>query len=248
MINVAVPIPGCQNVMTFCATRLNPQEVNRIIRDNPQGLSDEAAIKTALKAGDYVSVLKPLWAERDRDLRLTWLRANENRFHPVLPFERALAEFKANPTNETLTKVSIPHMIIAGFRNQMDSLCSTDLSLEGPSSEMQMTYNHALFNLVEKFLPSALGEGGTVITFSKENRIDRLKETILLLKGLESELLKESPRLPDPTWLEHYGLGGFSSFFGLEGSGMKPASEWNAIRLGFVQDHIAAAEKALSLV
>ena len=246
MTNIIVPTPGPANAMHFCANRLNSQTVNQIIRANLQGLSDTDALDTALRVGDYVSVLRPLWAERNRSFRLDWLRMEEKKFHPVLPFERAMAEFKANPTRQTLVEISLPHLVIASFRNEMDALCSTDKSIAGPCGEMKNTYDLALIGLVEKLLPSALSEGKRKgISLSSGEGRTRLEAILSLLRELEEELVKEASSFPSPTWLEHYGLSGFSSAFGMEASGMKPKEQWNQIRLDFVRERIAEGEKVV---
>ena len=36
MNNIAVPVPGYGNVMSFCSHRLDPKAVNEIIKANPQ--------------------------------------------------------------------------------------------------------------------------------------------------------------------------------------------------------------------
>ena len=201
--------------------------------------------RTALNVGDFISVFRSVWGERDRELRLEWLRSNEHRFQPVLPFERALSEFAASPTKETLAKVTMPLLTVASFRNQMDALCSTDSSIRGPCSEMKMSYDRALVNLINKKLPSELflEEG---VKFSLDEHREIIRSTVTLLKDLEKGL--REGEVPSPRWLEHYGLSGFAEAFEIGTARMKPESKWTEIRLGFVSARIEEAEKYLAEV
>jgi hypothetical protein len=237
MSTIPVPIPGPQNVMSWCSTRLDPLAVNALILAHRDGLSDEA-LETALRTGDYVKVLTLVWAERDRAARLEWLREDRLKFHPVLPYERAMAEFKANPTLDTITRIAQPLLIMGMLRNAMDAECSHDRSIQGPCGEMEMTYKLAFAKLVEKELPSAL-------SFSSEDRMAIFRNTLTLLQELKEELKKETPELPSPKWLEHYGMDAFLSAFGGTPSGMKPEETWNSTRLAFVERQITSVESGL---
>ncbi len=240
MSTIHVQTPGYENAMIFSTYRLNGQAIRKIKEHYPQGLAtNPAAIDTALKAGDYVSVLRPLWAETDRPKRLDWLRANEHKFYPVLPFERAMAEFKANPTVDTIIRISKPLLTFGHLRNTMDAKCSTDLSIEGPSQEMRDSYNTAFGNLVSKEL-------GSIPLISREQHKETVRAVISHLKELEEELSKADSTVPSPAWLEFYGINGFMSAFEMDSESMKPKEDWNSIRLQFVREEIQRAENFLS--
>jgi hypothetical protein len=225
------PTPVLVNVMLWCRARLNPIAGATIISANPEGLSDQA-VETALRIGDYVKVLTLVWAERNREARLEWLQEDRLKFHPILPYERALAEFKASPTLDTITRISRPLLLMGRLRNAMDAECSEDESIEASCKKMDDTYYEAFALLLNQHIPS-------FENFSSEDHMTNLRNSIAFLRELEEELEKETPEIPSPKWLEYCGENP------LRAPGMKPEESWNPIRLAFVQSKIAKLESAL---
>jgi hypothetical protein len=181
MNNIAAFVPGPQGVMRFCENRLDLESFNAIVKDNPQGLSDLEFIETALKAGDFVSVLLSVCGERDESLRLDWLRANEHRFQLIFPYERVLAEFMKNPTKENMLKKAMPLFKMATYRNQMDALCSTDISIK---RDLCSKVESAYFSILSDKMKEHLG----LEPFSLENQKELLSFILSGLKELEQNL------------------------------------------------------------
>jgi hypothetical protein len=191
-------------VESFCRMRLNPTEANQIIQDNPAGLSDPEIVETALKTEDYISVLKLVWAERDREKRLRWLReGRKHLFHPLLSLERALAEFTIRPNLETLIHISRPLLGFGLLRNIMDAKCSNNRKAFFSCIQIQKIYCQALDNLTKKHLSKEqlieLREN------SKSNQTQSLESLTSLLQEFIQELQDEDLILPKPSWIDEFG-------------------------------------------
>ena len=63
------------DVVSFVEKRLDPVEMNRIIKNyKGEGLKNTPQLKEYLGQTDYQSILVRVWAERDPNRRLAWLR------------------------------------------------------------------------------------------------------------------------------------------------------------------------------
>jgi hypothetical protein len=194
MVNIVNP----SDIVCFCSLRNNPEAADRIVRES-HGLSDLETIERNLASGDYTSVLKAVWSERDRSKRLTWLRDHFRLLHAPLMYELAIAEFVAQPSVETINKISIPLMKVASFRIAQDASCVNDSSAQAGVSAMEYVYTTALRTQVEKKLPNISLEH-----IFEQNRDERL--ACIKAKVREVAEMSKHTHLPDPTWIAFHGM------------------------------------------
>jgi hypothetical protein len=194
-----------QNVVSFCEKRLNPTEVNGIIQNHRDGVSS-SMIETYLNANDYISALSLLWGERDSTQRLTWLRDHENQLHAPLLYEQAIAEFKENPTVETVIQVSLPLIKAGTFRLQQDARCSADSSVSQGDAHirMEMTYGKALQNAVNKY-----NKNLDLPTIKTENEEAITQAVLTKMKEIAEATLANPEALPSPNWIGYHGMDCF---------------------------------------
>jgi hypothetical protein len=188
------------NVVSFCEKRLAPSEVDKIIQEGKEGLSNTEKLNGHLAKSEYIPVLKAIWRERDRARRLTWLQSHASELHAPLMFEQALAEFVNVPTIETLFNTSLPLIRAAVFRVEQDSVCSADASVchgDAPS-RMLMLYQKIIFGLTQKHLQKDLA------LLIMEN--ETLVQSNCIAKVLEVARLSLTCELPSPTWIGFHGL------------------------------------------
>ena len=179
---------------------MNPQAIDKIIKKNKAvGLSDPA-LDENLKAGEYKAVLKKVWGERDRTIRLQWLENKSNELHPVLMFELAVAKFVASPTIETINLVSIPLIKAASFRVSQDAQCSKDPSVKNgdAATRMSMTYQQRLEKLIQSNLGCSLEK---VVSENQDIRVAAIRSQVL-----ETARLSLSSDLPSPDWIGWHGM------------------------------------------
>lgn len=192
------------SISLFCDTRLNAVESNKIIQKYKSvGLSNRNALDDALARVDYITVLSHVWAERNRESRLTWLREKEGEMHAPLLFELAIAEFNAAPTVETVINVAYPLLKAATLRVMQDAACSKDLSVKNGdlALRLEMTYTAALEKKTQEVLHQSLEEIKSV-DINQWNGAFRTKG----VKLLDSTIGKP---LPNPQWVDSHGMGKF---------------------------------------
>lgn len=194
------------SVTQFCWNRIDPEKANRIIQANKKvGLSDREGLNQALKEGEYVPVIASIWAERNKEIRLNFLREKSCELHAPLMFEHGLAEFNAEPTVDTFINITMPLFIAARFRVMQDAKCSKDITVEkgDPQDSLLMVYTTSLGTSIKKHLNSEYSQ------IIKENNNEVQVQTRLkVLQVAEQTLTQE---LPNPGWLASHGM---AKFFG----------------------------------
>ncbi len=214
------------NVMNWCEVRLNKEKASDIIREHPEGLSNEIALKEALRVQDYVGLLKSVWGERDREKRLAWLQTKS--FEAVLPYELALAEFKMSPSIETLATKTLPFFAVASARARIDVACSRDKPLGSFYLQMENTYYQALGRLI---IERTKVDSSFPLSLSKENRIKNFENSIRKLQELKENI----PALSSPRWVENCDVGSCS-----------PSNLWESRRRAALEEILLVTQIALN--
>jgi len=215
-----------RNIVTLCEQILNPDFANEIIqKGKAEGLSNEEQLQTWLDEGNYESVLKAVWSERDRERRHTWLAAKENQLHAPLMYELAIASFIHSPTAQTVSEVCIPLLKAAGVRVCQDAQCSKDRSVSNGDHvvRLQMAYVNRLTEQTKKILNLTVVE--IVEGTDKEIRIAAIKQKVNSVAELSMQT-----KLPDPEWIAWHGMGAF-----MGGIKMHPVENYKAITDAFAQ-------------
>ena len=214
------------NVINWCEVRLNKERSSEIIKEHPEGLSNETALKEALRVQDYVGLLKSVWGERDREKRLAWLQTKS--FEAVLPYELALAEFKMSPSIETLATKTLPFFAVASARARIDMACSRNQPLGSFYLQMENTYYQALEKLI---IERVKVDSSFSHSLSKENRIKKFESSIKKLQELKENI----PALSSPRWVEKCGVGSCC-----------PSNLWESRRRTQIEEIILVTQIALN--
>ena len=151
-----------------------------------------------MKKSDYIPILKAIWSERNRTLRLKWLQSHAAEFHAPLMYEQAISEFVVNPTAATLFQKTLPLIRAATFRVYQDSQCCKDSSVcKGDAPlRMESTYRISLNRQIEKRYKQSLE------TFVM-NHMGLIQENNQLCKEIAQKTLA-SPRLDRIFWHQCY--------------------------------------------
>ncbi len=137
-------------VFDYCARRLDPQFLEQIRNDINNIGVETPDLEKDLQKGEYIPVLSAIWGERDQSRLVQWLRKHAG-YHAPLMFERAIAEFEAVPTVQTVVRVSLPWIHAAAVRTYQDQRC-----LLNHSSESRMLSDTYLELLKDKMRESML--------------------------------------------------------------------------------------------
>jgi hypothetical protein len=180
------------DAVSFSALRLNPVFLQENAKKN-SGLQNEESLVQALKNGDYVTVLKAIWGERDRERCLMWLRKNSGTLHAPILYELALEEFKASPCVETVVRVSFPLIRAATFRVRQDGICFEDASIALSDILMDNVYSRSLRYLMK--------EKGIPVILESESKGYCLGTILSVAKKSLTQLL------PSPMWVQRHGIG-----------------------------------------
>lgn len=216
-----------EDVVNFCYKRSNPTEANQIIKKHKEeGLSKRGQLDTWLQEGKYIPVLERIWAERDREARLLWLREKKDALHAPLLYELAAAELKSLPTIETYDQIAAPLIKLANARVAQDAVCSDDKSVGAAVGAMEFVYGSVLINLLEKS-----GVSENIRKESSEKRVENIRNT---LKTAMEEIINGKP-LPDPKWVFYHGAGKY-----LGGMHMVPEEQYAVRRIAKAQEILKA--------
>lgn len=108
-----------------------------------------------LKDGLYIPVLQNVWTQFDQPRRLQWLR-EQPQIHAPLLAERAIEEFIANPTVNTVIEIALPLIKAAEFRVRQDAVGVIDDSFASAYRDLQAIYLPKLDTLCGKNLDMSL--------------------------------------------------------------------------------------------
>ena len=189
----------------YCSFRNQPDEAHQIIQEHKSvGLSDDAALQQYLANGEYVEVLQHIWAERNRNCRLDWLRSNAANLYAPLMYELAISEFVMNPTVETVNLVSLPLLAAASFRVRQDVQCFTTWNTKSASvdEQMELVYRTSLDTQIQKHLQTSLA---SILETNIEERNQAVNQKVVQTAKKSMEI-----NLPNPDWAGK----GLRSFFG----------------------------------
>lgn len=214
----SINVSNHHDVVSFCYLRLDPPQVTKIMRLNAQGLSQVEVCEESLRNGHYIPVLSAVWGEKNKVLRLDWLRSRALELHAPLMFEQAIAEFVNSPNTETVIRISLPLIRAASFRVYQDSACCKDLSVcsEGGSAQMETIYMQALERTMKKYAPKL-----SIEEIQSKNQAEIQLERIELLRKIVERSIEAPEEFPNPTWISYHGM---EAIFG--SSKMHPASEF----------------------
>lgn len=210
------------DVVVFCQKRFIPGEIKNVIPES-NGLKDQKKVEEFLVNSDYIPVLTAIWCEEDSQAKLNWLREKATLLHAPLLFELGLAEFRANPTEESFHKVVIPLFKSARLRVEQDIACVEDISLSDAGALLEMIYAEALNQLIKEHLKMDL----TVLN-AKERT---LRVTATKAKIGEIALLTRTSPMPNPQWIGNHGM---KAWFGPVK--LHDESLWPALRDKVYQD------------
>lgn len=190
------------DVLAYCRKRLDLPVMDAIIKANRAGL-DAPGLEDNLQNGTYIPVLSAVWGERDKAKRIDWLRLHAD-LHPPLMFERAIAEFVAAPTAETVTKLVVPLMHAAAFRIHQDAECLLESEPLGKFLEdrMYIVYLSLLAKVGKKHAPELNLEQ---IMMAEKDGID--ENSCKRLARIASITLRCPELLPNPVWISYHHGG-----------------------------------------
>lgn len=188
-----------QDFLSFLPLRLDEQQVKEIAKLN-SGLTSIDEISCYLASGDYIPVVKAVWAEKNELLRLNWLKEQEANLHAPLLAELGLAEFMANPTTDTVCQLSFPLIKAASKRVAQDALAIKDASLQDAMYVFELTYTEILNHLCQQKLNSSLY---SITEENKEKCAQYIKDK---LKEVFQKSIEVNQQMPNPIWIGYHGL------------------------------------------
>ena len=219
----------------FCALQNDPNQMDTIIKSNPDGLKGDAA-QAALKDQDYATVLGKIWAEQEGDFRLTWLR--EKGDLPFVLAERALAELTANPTQQCVYEVVIPLLNLHSLRTHMDIVCVNDDTLSDSLDLSMSSYKDTI--------KSRTGKLGLRKIPYFEEEVLVFQKTKDLFENYKARFIQNPDTIPSPLWVKDFGLAGFARALVGEERTTHPKEEWYSRRLEALNEEISSVERQLA--
>jgi hypothetical protein len=216
------------DILGFCTLRNNRLGVDRIIQAGmAEGLSKEKDLLGYLESSDYISVLKAVWSERDKERRLTWLREHSS-IHAPLMFEQALAEFVKAPSKETIQKVSMPLIAAATHRVHQDCLCHLFTAMCGSlSQDLATVYKNSLAACAKKYM-SHTEDVPSLLQGDKEATREKVCQTMRACL---------STSMPNPKWAKWPGQDVL-----FEIDDLTP-EEWKSVRCVYAESVIKKFDK-----
>lgn len=188
--------PG-EDVVLFAFTRTQPEELKQYLLAY-KGMGDPAVLDENLKRQNYSEVLKQLWSEEDEEKKLRWLREKSSESHPILLFELAVEEIKADPSLEGFTE-SLYYLELGRYRTELDALCINDSSAAVAAGSLYNMYSRVVSEEVEEY-PELVKE-------IKQAPHDKLSVQILekVLSTLK-DIRNNISSLPSPKWVSEHAL------------------------------------------
>ena len=174
-----------------------------IVKFKRKGLSD-ANVQKWVQEYAYEKLLPHVWAERDREKRLVWLRENA-KWHVPLMFELAMAEMKyctSLPQEDIASYYHaniLPLLEVALLRVRQDIHANPqDPSLQGVYGLMHNCYSHASIHIIQTAnLPSEL-----LATTDTHHAMSFEKKRDLIQKLIH----ENQSQTPPPIWLKGHGM------------------------------------------
>jgi hypothetical protein len=194
----SVSFTNPKDVVSFTSVQLVPEQLAKAI-EGYKGLSDPAKADEALKAGNYIEVLKYLWSEKDHKKRLDWLKQKTSESHPVLLYEYAIETLRNNqPLNWDAFLQSTAVSFVANLRAMQDAQCFSDNSVQAAAGMLFITYSQlvAQDNLIDE---------KTTTEFMDRLRKDP-KPYLQIVEGYFQPVVDGTAQLPSPDWIRYHGM------------------------------------------
>lgn len=172
-----------------------------------RGIQEEK-LAILLEKQDYVGILKHIWAEKDLNKAIAWLKPRAEEGHVILMFELARTLGRLATSQKEHTPERLKEILFWFFRGlhctRLDIACNTDPSTSAAVDMLRFAYGQFDF-------PPAM--------------IEALDRKQIMKEAIESWAPSENN--PSPQWVVFHGIRMMLGTIQL-----KPADEWLSLRQG----------------
>ena len=187
-------------------------------------LGNEKELQALIEKGELSQVLPYIWAEKDLDFKIEWLRAQtEILSHPVffLELSSSLVD-KAIASTDRKDKIEWLSQAIAFYFLGL-SLVGADVACVGDRSA-----------------GACVGVLGSAYALSGDfgDAVEEINDKgKALARGKLNNIMDNIEKLPSPAWVMSHGLAMFRNE-----NTLKPQSEWSSLRKSLLEQQLKAIE------
>lgn len=163
-----------------------------------KGMTDLDQLDRHLQQGDYISILKSLWTENQKDRRYNWLEEKRAESHPILLFELAVESIKQDPSLNGFVN-ALFLLEFAKDRTEMDAACVTDNSAEDAANSLYKIYAQSVAHVIKS-------DSGLYDQIQQMPKGDLSKQILQKLLAALKETEANFDKLPSPNWVSHHAL------------------------------------------